>query len=210
MKASRFSIPVYTLPLFGRTAEPTTNKTKAPATWQSVVHWGCSTSRHTAVLCPACAAATANTAAAHVTCAEHGDPMSRRVRRVRLAPRPRTEEESAVHELIASQSLDEYLLLRPGSPSGIKIGSRRHRELEQAAAKLCPTWLVDAVRQRWPDPDLTDRHGHGHALWRAAQRWGAHHHAEYQLLQARFRATSEHLFLPDGLRSIGSAATAAA
>jgi GNAT superfamily N-acetyltransferase len=54
------------------------------------------------------------------------------------------------------------------------------------------------------------RGGYGHALWRAAQRWGVHHHAEYQLLQARVGAASEHLFLSDGLRSLGFAATVAA
>jgi GNAT superfamily N-acetyltransferase len=52
--------------------------------------------------------------------------------------------------------------------------------------------------------------GRGRALWRAAQRWGARHHAGYQLLQARVGAASEHLFLSEGLRSLGFAATVTA
>jgi GNAT superfamily N-acetyltransferase len=52
--------------------------------------------------------------------------------------------------------------------------------------------------------------GHGRALWRAVQRWGLRHHADYQLLQARVGAASEHLFLSEGLRSLGFAATVAA
>lgn len=52
--------------------------------------------------------------------------------------------------------------------------------------------------------------GHGRALWHAAQRWGAHHHADYQLLQARVGAASERLFLSEGLRSLGFTATVAA
>jgi MoaA/NifB/PqqE/SkfB family radical SAM enzyme len=62
-----------------------------------------------------------------------------------------------VHDLIASQFLDDFLLLRPGSPSGIKIGPRRHRELEQSASQKCPQWLDDAVRRHWPDLDLASR-----------------------------------------------------
>jgi hypothetical protein len=62
-----------------------------------------------------------------------------------------------VHDLIASQFLDDFLLLRPGSPSGVKIGPRRHRELEQSNTGRCPQWLVDAARRRWPDLDLTGR-----------------------------------------------------
>ena len=49
-----------------------------------------------------------------------------------------------MHDLIASQFLDDYLLLRPGSAHGIKIGSRRHRELVQAAAT--------GVRRGWSTP----------------------------------------------------------
>jgi GNAT superfamily N-acetyltransferase len=52
--------------------------------------------------------------------------------------------------------------------------------------------------------------GHGRALWRAAQRWGVRHHADYQLLQARVGAASERLFLAEGLRSLGFTATVAA
>ena len=50
--------------------------------------------------------------------------------------------------------------------------------------------------------------GHGRALWRAAQQWGARNGADYQLLQARVGYASERLFLSEGLRSLGLAATA--
>ncbi len=85
-----------------------------------------------------------------------------------------------MHELIASQFLDDYLLLRPGSPSGIKIGSRRHRELEQGVAELCPAWLVEAVLQRWPDLDLSDRRVGQAVLVRSISRFG-YGRASYEL-----------------------------
>lgn len=85
-----------------------------------------------------------------------------------------------MYDLIASQFLDDYLLLRPGSPSGIKIGSRRHRELERAAGQPCPTWLVDAVRRRWPDLDLTDRRVDQAVLVRAISPFG-YGRASYEL-----------------------------
>jgi hypothetical protein len=52
--------------------------------------------------------------------------------------------------------------------------------------------------------------GHGRALWRAVQRWGVLHRADYQLLQARVGAASEYLFLSEGLRSLGFTAMVAA
>ncbi|MGH3876675.1 MAG: hypothetical protein ACRDSK_06510 [Actinophytocola sp.] len=52
--------------------------------------------------------------------------------------------------------------------------------------------------------------GHGRALWRAAQRWGARHNADYQLLQAQAGGASERLFLAEGLRSLGMIATVTA
>ncbi|MGH8896886.1 MAG: radical SAM protein [Egibacteraceae bacterium] len=63
-----------------------------------------------------------------------------------------------VHELIASPFLDDYLVLRPGSPAGLKIPHRKYLELEQAAAAgdVCPSWLVDAVRRPW-DLDVAGR-----------------------------------------------------
>lgn len=52
--------------------------------------------------------------------------------------------------------------------------------------------------------------GHGRALWRAALRWGSRHGADYQLLQTRVGHASDRLFLSEGLRSLGTAATVAA
>jgi uncharacterized Fe-S cluster-containing radical SAM superfamily protein len=85
-----------------------------------------------------------------------------------------------VHELIASPFLGDHLLLRPGSTHGIKIGSRRHRELEDAGDDPCPQWLVDAVRRRWPDVDLSDRQVDQSVLVRAASPYG-YGRASYEL-----------------------------
>lgn len=85
-----------------------------------------------------------------------------------------------MHDLIASQFLDDYLLLRPGSPSGIKIGARRHRELEQTVGEPCPSWLVDAVQRRWPDLDLADRQVDQAVLVRSISPFG-YGRASYEL-----------------------------
>lgn len=85
-----------------------------------------------------------------------------------------------MHDLIASQFLDDYLLLRPGSPSGIKIGPRRHRELEQSANQRCPQWLDDAVRRRWPDLDLASRRNGEVVLVRPVSPYG-YGRASYEL-----------------------------
>lgn len=52
--------------------------------------------------------------------------------------------------------------------------------------------------------------GRGRALWRAALRWGTRHGADYQLLQTRVGHASDRLFLSEGLRSLGLAATVTA
>ncbi|RSM35704.1 hypothetical protein DMA12_43045 [Amycolatopsis balhimycina DSM 5908] len=55
-------------------------------------------------------------------------------------------------ELITSPFLDDYLLLRPGSESGIRLPVRSWEQLASTASgQLCPGWLVDAARRRWPD-----------------------------------------------------------
>ena len=77
-----------------------------------------------------------------------------------------------MHDLIASPFLDDYVVLRPGSTRGIKIGPRRHRELEQAADQGCPQWLVDAVRRRWPDLDLSNRQVRQTVLVRSVSPYG--------------------------------------
>lgn len=51
-------------------------------------------------------------------------------------------------------------------------------------------------------PSHRDR-GHGRALWRAAMRWGYHHGARYQVLQAQPGSPAEHLYLAEGLTLLG-------
>lgn len=62
-----------------------------------------------------------------------------------------------MHALIASQFLDEHLVVRPGHAQGLRIGELRHEELAGASGEFCPPWLVDAARRRWPDLDLSGR-----------------------------------------------------
>jgi uncharacterized Fe-S cluster-containing radical SAM superfamily protein len=79
-----------------------------------------------------------------------------------------------VHKLIASPFLDDYLVLRPDSRQAIKIGQRRYRELLDLGADssaLCPTWLVDAARQRWGS-DLTGERLSGTVLVRQSSKYG--------------------------------------
>ncbi|OXM64673.1 GNAT family N-acetyltransferase [Amycolatopsis sp. KNN50.9b] len=49
--------------------------------------------------------------------------------------------------------------------------------------------------------------GHGRALWRAVERWGAERRADYQLVQAQAGGASDQLFRSEGLRSLGYAST---
>ncbi|MDL4819098.1 radical SAM protein [Actinomadura opuntiae] len=52
-----------------------------------------------------------------------------------------------MHQLIASPTTHEHVLLRPGSKKALRIGAGRFRELQRAT--VCPAWLVDASRQVW-------------------------------------------------------------
>ncbi len=52
--------------------------------------------------------------------------------------------------------------------------------------------------------------GHGRALWCAAADWGRRRRAAYQLLQTRAGYASDRLFLSEGLRSLGFAASVTA
>ncbi|WP_131785015.1 hypothetical protein [Protofrankia symbiont of Coriaria ruscifolia] len=63
-----------------------------------------------------------------------------------------------MHELIVSPFLDDYLVLRTGSPQALKIPRDKYQQLVQAstASDVSPTWLVDAARRSWnPLPDRT-------------------------------------------------------
>jgi hypothetical protein len=56
-----------------------------------------------------------------------------------------------VRELIASPFLGEYLLLRRGSPRGLKISHQKYLQVARAATAgdLPPEWLVGATRSCW-------------------------------------------------------------
>lgn len=60
-------------------------------------------------------------------------------------------------ELIASPYMDCFLLLRPGYGNGARIAERHYEQLTQAAAagQGPPRWLLDTVRQAWPDLRIT-------------------------------------------------------
>ena len=52
-----------------------------------------------------------------------------------------------MHQLIVSPVLDDYLVLRPGQPNGIKISRTHYLELiDSSADQPCPDWLVSAAQ----------------------------------------------------------------
>ncbi|MCQ4045766.1 radical SAM protein [Streptantibioticus rubrisoli] len=78
-----------------------------------------------------------------------------------------------MYELIASPFLNTYIVVRPGSPSGLKIPYLRYLELKQAAEtdKDCPTWLVEPSRRAW-NLDLNRRPASCTILVRAPSQYG--------------------------------------
>ncbi|MEV5543936.1 radical SAM protein [Saccharopolyspora shandongensis] len=55
-----------------------------------------------------------------------------------------------MYEVIATPFLDHHLLLRPGRQQGLKIPTRKYRELQSGGGdQPCPSWLVDAARRAW-------------------------------------------------------------
>jgi MoaA/NifB/PqqE/SkfB family radical SAM enzyme len=59
-----------------------------------------------------------------------------------------------MHQLIASPFLDHFLVVRPGSTNGMKIGKGRFEELRADPGNV-PKWLADAARQAWGIESLT-------------------------------------------------------
>ncbi len=51
------------------------------------------------------------------------------------------------HRFIVSPFLDEYVILRPGSPGGLRISADKYRELREA--RSAPAWLTKAVSVAW-------------------------------------------------------------
>lgn len=72
-----------------------------------------------------------------------------------------------MHEVIASPFLDSHLVLRPGSPSGLKVPFNKYKELESTAEndEACPAWLVEHVHRAW-GVDLAGRPVSGTVLIR--------------------------------------------
>ncbi len=86
-----------------------------------------------------------------------------------------------MHDVIASPFLEDYLVLRPGSPQALKLPYRHYQQLQQAEPdQPCPGWLVDAVRRRWPDLDLTGRPQYATVLVRTPSSYG-YGRASYEL-----------------------------
>lgn len=56
-----------------------------------------------------------------------------------------------MHDLLAAPFLDQYLLLRPGSTTGVQLPASHFDQLIQAARAgvPAPAWLVGLARQRW-------------------------------------------------------------
>jgi GNAT superfamily N-acetyltransferase len=74
--------------------------------------------------------------------------------------------------------------------------------------------LTDAAGVRFQPPHYFAVHpehrgrGHGRVLWRAAMDWGARHGAVYKVLQAASGSPAEHLYLSEGLHTLGYLHTA--
>ena len=55
------------------------------------------------------------------------------------------------HDLLAAPFLGQYLLLRPGSTTGVQLPRAHFDQLAQAAAASgsCPRWLSELANQTW-------------------------------------------------------------
>ncbi|MFC5246502.1 radical SAM protein [Streptomyces nigrescens] len=85
------------------------------------------------------------------------------------------------HDLIVSPFLDEYLVLRPGDVSGVKIKGHHYLELQQRAHTEAPlpAWLHSAARRRW-GLNLADRPVRESLLIRDPSPYG-HGRASYEV-----------------------------
>lgn len=62
-----------------------------------------------------------------------------------------------MHQLIAAPFLDTQVILRPGSPKGVKVSARKFGELSSAnPGDTIPLWFSQAVRDCW-GLDVVDR-----------------------------------------------------
>lgn len=83
--------------------------------------------------------------------------------------------------LLAAAFLDDFLLLHPGRPGGVKIGEARFGELAEVAraGTMCPAWMVAAARRAW-QVDVTGRPAGQVVQVRAPSPWG-YGRASYEL-----------------------------
>lgn len=69
--------------------------------------------------------------------------------------------------------------------------------------------MTDATGQRTVSPQYFAVHrgyrrgSHGRRLWHAAITWSQQHQAAYKILQARTGTAAEHLYLSEGLTTLG-------
>ncbi|MCM1950385.1 radical SAM protein [Streptomyces sp. G2] len=89
------------------------------------------------------------------------------------------EERTGTPQLVASPFLAQYLLLRPGQASGVRIPEARYEELATVAREglPLPSWVSDAAGQAWgitlpgtPADDILlvrerSAYGYGRASW---------------------------------------------
>ncbi|MEU6822784.1 radical SAM protein [Streptomyces atriruber] len=86
-----------------------------------------------------------------------------------------------MHDLIVSPFLDEFLVLRPGDSSGLKIQAHHYLELRHVAMARAavPGWLRSAAHRRW-GVHLGDRSAGEALLVREASPYG-HGRASYEV-----------------------------
>lgn len=78
-----------------------------------------------------------------------------------------------MHNLIVSPFLDDFLVVRPGSRSGLFLPEPRYEELRRHdSAQAPPAWFAEAVRAQWADLDMTSCPARESLMIRQPSAWG--------------------------------------